>query len=348
MRLHSALVSPATLTNPTEPSWRGDSREVADTHSPVVMVDYEFDAPNLRCLYTPEVIARAHVVLRGHGRTYHRNLGASPASINAVIRGEGTWATAAEAYLVRPGACLVLSEGDACSLTVDSPTPVETFCVSFREGFLSGLAWELRSDVMTALDHPDGAMAEEPVLHPGLRPNSDRVGDAMHRLRSAVEAGASAAELEESLLVAGCTLLKSNFEYVSRSSRVTAVRASTRREILRRVSKGRDYIESHLPDHFTLRDIGRAAAMSVFHFHRSFVEVFGETPHEYTTRRRLAMAKDLLAATDLSIGDVSFAAGFGGPTSFSAVFRRHESCSPTDFRQIRRGCLGAGRDRQIA
>jgi len=122
-------------------------------------------------------------------------------------------------------------------------------------------------------------------------------------------------------------------EHLSRSSRVSAVRASTRREILRRVSRARDFIESHLPDHFTLCDIGRAAAMSVFHFHRSFVEVFGETPHEYTTRRRLALATDLLASTDLTIGDVSFAAGFGSPTSFSAAFRRHEAHSPIPYAQ---------------
>jgi AraC-like DNA-binding protein len=111
---------------------------------------------------------------------------------------------------------------------------------------------------------------------------------------------------------------------------------------------GRDCIESHLPDHFTLRDIGQAAAMSVFHYHRSFVEVFGETPHEYTTRRRLALARDLLASTDLTIGDSSFAAGFGSPTSFSAAFRRHEAHSPTAFRQARRGSRFPGRDRRVA
>jgi AraC-like DNA-binding protein len=238
---------------------------------------------------------------------------------------------------VRPGACLVLGEGDASSLTIDSPTPVETFCVSFRRGFLSGLARELRYDVARALDDPDGATAEAPPLHARIHPSSDRVGAAMDRLRSGVTARVPAAELEEALVAAGCSLLRANVEYLSRSSRVTAVRASTRREILRRVARGRDYIESHLPDRFTLRDIARAAAMSVFHFHRSFTDVFGETPREYTTRRRLALATDLLASTDLTIGDVSFAAGFGSPSSFSSAYRRQEAHGPTAFRQARRG-----------
>jgi len=123
---------------------------------------------------------------------------------------------------------------------------------------------------------------------------------------------------------------------------------STRWEILRRVSRGRDCIESHRPDHVTLRDVGRAAAMSDFHFHRSFVEVFGKTLHEYTTRRRLALARDLLASTDLTIGDVSFAAGFGTPTSFSAASRRHEAPNPTAFRQTRRRSRAAGQDRHAA
>ena len=316
----------------------GEARGPAlGTSFPVVVVDAPFDAVQTLSVYSAEVASRTHVVLRGRGCGCHQFPGTGQASISAVVRGEGTWATEYQRYVLRPGVRLVLDEGDLDVLTIDAPAPLETFCVLFRTGFLRELAFELQLDLAVALDGPEGVAAEEPRVFAGIHPNADSVGAAMEQLRSCVMARASAFELEQEFFAAGCALLRTDAEFRSRSARVTATRASTRLEILKRVSRGRDYIESHLSGHFRLRDIARAAAMSAFHFHRSFVEVFGETPHDYTTRRRLAVAKHLLASSDLPIGDVAFAAGFGGPTSFSAVFRRHEACSPSAFRLMRRG-----------
>ena len=328
------------LEQPTGTATGEERGPALGTSFPVVVVDAPFDAVQTLSVYSAELASRPHVVLRGRGCGCHPFPRTGQASITAAVRGEGIWATVHQRYVLRPGVRLVLDEGDLDVLTIDAPAPLETFCVLFRTGFLRELASEMQADLAVALDGPEGVADEEPRLFAGIHPNTDSVGAAMDRLRSCVMARASAFELEQEFFAAGCALLRSDAEFRSRSARVTATRASTRLEILKRVSRGRDYIESHLSDHVCLRDIARAAAMSAYHFHRSFAEVFGETPHEYTTRRRLAVAKHLLTSSDLPIGDVAFAAGFGGPTSFSATFRRHEACSPTAFRLTRRGLGG--------
>ena len=315
---------------------------------PVVVVDSSFEAlrhNHDRCL---ALVSRAHVLLRGRGKAFHQSSAAGPASINTVVRGMATWETDELRYQVRPGANLVLDEGKTCSLAVSASTPVEIFCVLFRTGFLRELARDIRSSAVGALDNPEGIAENDQRVLSGLHPGSDLVGAIVERLRSSITAGTSAAGLEELLLAAGCALLTVDNEYRLRAARVTAARASTRQEILRRVGRGRDYIESHLLDHLALRDIARAAAMSTFHFHRSFVEVFGETPHAYTIRRRIALAKGLLRSSDLTISEVARAAGFGSPTSFNAVFRRRVCCNPTAFRRQGRRSPNAGPDRQVA
>jgi len=63
--------------------------------------------------------------------------------------------------------------------------------------------------------------------------------------------------------------------------------------------------------------------------------VFGETPHGFLLRQRLARAASLLRNEDLSVTDICLASGFESPASFSTLFRRHFGMTPRAFRKIR-------------
>lgn len=335
---------PSRACAPTVPP--GRSVGGADASPAVLLVDCQLEALEGRGAWSPQIVDRAHVVMLGRGRSYRQDPSAGPASIDAILKGEGRWETDRQRYLVRPGAILVLDEGDVRALAIDSHTPVETLSILFRTGFLSTLACERRWDAATVLDHPDGAAAEEPQLLRGLYPVPDVVETALERVRLLAASGIAASDMEEGVLELGYALLGVGDEYWARSSRVRATHASTRAEILRRVATGRDFIESHLADSLALRDISRAAAMSMFHFHRCFRQVFGETPHQYATRRRLELARRLLASSDMPIADVAVRTGFGSPTAFSTVFRRHVACRPTAFRRALRPVRAASTGRR--
>ncbi len=47
----------------------------------------------------------------------------------------------------------------------------------------------------------------------------------------------------------------------------------------------------------TLGELADAAGVSVYHFAREFRRAVGETPHAYVLRRRLEVARELLART---------------------------------------------------
>jgi AraC family transcriptional regulator len=82
----------------------------------------------------------------------------------------------------------------------------------------------------------------------------------------------------------------------------------------------------------SLDRLARRAGWSPFHLQRVFTRVVGETPKQYALRVRLESAAARLVATDESICDVAFAAGFASHEVFSRAFRRHFGQSPSRYR----------------
>ncbi len=97
-----------------------------------------------------------------------------------------------------------------------------------------------------------------------------------------------------------------------------------------------------------MRAIADAVAISPYHFIRQFEAVFGITPHQFRTERRLAEAKRLLSL-GRSVTEVCFDVGFASVGSFSTLFTRRIGVPPSAYRrrvQVRdhipivSGCLG--------
>jgi AraC family transcriptional regulator len=85
---------------------------------------------------------------------------------------------------------------------------------------------------------------------------------------------------------------------------------------------------------FTLIELARLCNSSVFHFARSFSAATGSAPFRLQRTLRLEKARELLLATDLSVGDVAMAVGLENLTHFSRVFRQYFGCSPREYRRL--------------
>lgn len=64
-----------------------------------------------------------------------------------------------------------------------------------------------------------------------------------------------------------------------------------------------------------------------------FRYVVGYGIKEFIIRHRLRLAKHLHYHDSLSISEIAFAVGYASPSGFCTTFKRHEGCSPTEFRQ---------------
>ena len=107
-----------------------------------------------------------------------------------------------------------------------------------------------------------------------------------------------------------------------------------------RLCRARDYLGDRYCERVTLENAAQKACLSRFHFNRIFARAFGETPHEFVTRRRIEEAKKLLLRDTHSVTDICFAVGYESLGSFSTRFRSLTGLSPASFRREARLVFG--------
>ena len=111
-------------------------------------------------------------------------------------------------------------------------------------------------------------------------------------------------------------------------------------DTLRRLCRARDFLAAHTREPVPLTAAARAACLSPFHFQRLFSRAFGESPHRFLTRRRIELAKRLLATDHLSVTEVCFETGYSSLGSFSAKFHAMVGSPPSAWRRELRRQVG--------
>ncbi len=80
-------------------------------------------------------------------------------------------------------------------------------------------------------------------------------------------------------------------------------------------------------------ELSKRSGLSPSQINRLFLRQLGTTLHSYRERQRLASARTLLTASDLSVKETAFRLGFLSPQHFSRWFRKHTGLPPTQLRQ---------------
>ncbi|MEV6784863.1 helix-turn-helix transcriptional regulator [Streptomyces sp. NPDC051098] len=74
------------------------------------------------------------------------------------------------------------------------------------------------------------------------------------------------------------------------------------------------------------------AGYSRYHFVRAFKAVYGQTPGQYLSRRRIDRAEELLRSANLSVTEICTLVGFSSLGTFSTRFKKQTGLSPSDYR----------------
>lgn len=126
-------------------------------------------------------------------------------------------------------------------------------------------------------------------------------------------------------------LLRDNKATARLSENITAIKLSTRLEIVKRISLTREWMEANFDDNITLEDMAAVANMNSQHFLRMFRQVYRTTPHQYLMGVRLEKAKQLLRDGLISVSEVCDAIGFESVSSFSLLFKKSFGLAPAQF-----------------
>lgn len=109
------------------------------------------------------------------------------------------------------------------------------------------------------------------------------------------------------------------------------------RAATRAVDAAAALLDRRLRHRLSVPDLARQVGMSQNYLARRFRERYGLTMQQYLAARRIAVARELLAGTDLPIHAIGQRVGLPDPQHFNKQFRQHTGMSPTRARRSRPG-----------
>jgi AraC family transcriptional regulator len=275
-----------------------------------------------------------NAVLSGTGRRYFVPDFEGCLSLKTVLSGTAIWEAGRRTFRVDETSYLILNDRQRYTITIESQRPVQTFCLFFERGYVEDIHRATMNATGTLLDAPGAVIPGETAYFEALRPVS---ADVRARLKDFARSLPQMSRLawDERFLEFAEMLVDDQGRAARAIAKIPAIRPSTRTELYRRLLRGRDALLSSTESRVNLKAIGREAALSPYHFHRSFQKVFGETPHRYLVRHRLSRAMGLLLERDRSVTEVCVGCGFESLPSFSSLFRAHFGVAPSQIRKIR-------------
>jgi AraC-like DNA-binding protein len=103
---------------------------------------------------------------------------------------------------------------------------------------------------------------------------------------------------------------------------------------LRQLRMAKDAMDRDWAEPIDMEAVAAHAGYSRYHFVRVFRAVYGQTPGQYLSRRRIERAENLLRTADLSVTEICALVGFTSLGSFSSSFKK-------------RGCPTGGGGRRV-
>lgn len=97
----------------------------------------------------------------------------------------------------------------------------------------------------------------------------------------------------------------------------------------------RDFLEENFTRRLTVADLAAICGLSPLHFIMAFTKTFGQPPHQYLIRRRLAFAQELLGRDELTIAEVAYVSGFSNQSHLTATMSKYLNVTPKQLRMQR-------------
>ncbi len=105
-------------------------------------------------------------------------------------------------------------------------------------------------------------------------------------------------------------------------------------DYVKRILKVLIYIEDHIDEEISMQELSKIACHSLFHFHRIFHAIVGETAHQYVRRLRLERAAGKLLYTKEPVTEIALEANYGTPSAFTRAFKECMGESPRNYRAL--------------
>ncbi len=253
-------------------------------------------------------------------------------SIKSFYGGRADYQVKQREYQVDQNNFLILNECTKYRLTIDSAKKTESFCVFFSPGFVAEVVSGLKATDEQLLDlnvkQNQGIQLFERNYH-----HSGTVSELLKMGRKKSNLGMDELEKDEFYYQLMNAILQQNNTSLFDANRLSSKKKSTREELYQRVLFVKDYIDCNYQKNLRLNELANIGLLSENHLLRNFNQIFGVTPFQYISKKRIQEAKRQLLETDKTIKDIAFDIGYTSFGNFSNYFKNIVGESPSALRK---------------
>jgi AraC family transcriptional regulator len=252
-----------------------------------------------------------------------------PLSIFTNVHGQSIVTTDKKRTIIPEGFYYVTNQNQYYTLEASKEQPTETFNIHFGTDFVNALWQSLvnKPEYLLEKEYKTSSTALE--FHNRLNIRKPLVNRIIAEIKA--DKSIDGIELEEKLTLLATCLLQEEKDLQKIQERIPAARASTKEEVLKRLTLTVDYIYSNYHKSLSLEDLADVCSLSKFHFLRLFKMAYQKTPGEFIDEIRITKAMEMLKKGKLEIHEVARKLGYNHSSAFSRMFRNHVGVYPTQF-----------------
>jgi AraC family transcriptional regulator len=229
---------------------------------------------------------------------------------------------------------MILNDGRTYGSRIRSSEPVESFTIFFRPGMAEEVASTLRASPEHLLELSAQSQAS-PQFAEHLRRHDRTITPILRYIRHHVETGLDDEQwYEEQLYFLLTRMLALHARDAAATRLIPARRASTRRELYRRIGLAVDFINTHYAQPIGLARIAAASSLSPYHCLRIFKAVHGQTPASFLNEKRMQVAQRLLRGGKQPLEVIAAELGFQSRTTLFRQMKSALGAAPSRFRRI--------------
>jgi AraC-like DNA-binding protein len=196
---------------------------------------------------------------------------------------------------------------------------------------LHTFAWPVETDtrpLVVEIAIPDDADATRLDFLPSLRSIDGAVGRRLLAIGRSDPGAGRVRPSAESAALLWTELVTEERTLRARAERIDCTKPSTREALFRRLLLSADFIHSNYAEPLRVDALAEVSNLSPFHFTRLFGLVMDETPHAFLIRKRVAVARRLLAA-GVPRHEAAARAGFGCRTTLFRHLQQQSAVRPS-------------------
>ncbi|MEM9919770.1 MAG: AraC family transcriptional regulator [Bacteroidota bacterium] len=268
-----------------------------------------------------------NAIVRSSLKQFEGKTNRSGLSIKMPLHGEEHYTVDEESFRLKEGQFLLVNKGQDVRCRIDSTTHVKGVCLYLdHDNFI---------DALNGLTSDSPLDPNPSELIPEVIPDAYELTDGP-LCKALIRLGAIRQQqdlTEEDYYALTIQLAEHQLHQHKMMSRLEANSYKTKKELLRRLKRARNYIYDNFDKDLQLEDISRTAYLSKYHLLRSYKMVFKSTPYQSLLQRRIEVATQLLSK-GCPIQDVADYCGFNSRRSFSRAFKRLTGQTPTAFQLL--------------